>query len=181
MTIKRSGPGFATLQTHLKALDGVEAKAGVFESAHYADGTPVAYVLAIQEYGAGKIPPRPTGRPTVEAKKAEWLAQLEAGARAVLNGEATAIQVLELTALGAAGDWAKAIEALHAPALSQLTLALRAWKRENPGKEVTGSIVGEVAARLHAGTISIAGISTKPLVETGQMFAALTGTAEKVR
>lgn len=181
MTIKRSGPGFATLQTHLKALDGVEAKAGVFESAHYEDGTPVAYVLAIQEYGAGPIPPRPTGRPTVEAKRTEWLAKLEAGAVEVLDGRLTGVQVLEAVAMLAAGDWSKTIEALQAPALSRLTLALRAWKRENPGEAVTGKIVGEVAHRLADGTISIAGISTKPLVETGQLFRSLTGVAEKKR
>jgi len=181
VTIKRSGPGFASLQTHLKALNGVEAKAGVFETAHYADGTPVAYVLAIQEFGAGPIPPRPTGRPTVEAKQTEWLSKLEGGARAVLNGEVTSVQVLELVAMAAAADWAKAIEALHAPALSLLTLALRKWKKDNPGKEVTGKIVGEVAASLHAGPPDLSGISTKPLVETGQMFQALTGVAEKVR
>lgn len=51
--IKRKNPGaFETLRSRIKELDGKVAKAGWFESSKYEDGTPVAYVASIQEFGA---------------------------------------------------------------------------------------------------------------------------------
>lgn len=52
-TLTRSNPkAFETLVASLKGMDGVQAKAGWFESSVYEDGTPVAYIAAIQEMGA---------------------------------------------------------------------------------------------------------------------------------
>ena len=43
---------------------GVRAvKVGFFATTKYSDGTPVTNVAAIQEFGTGKIPPRPFMRP----------------------------------------------------------------------------------------------------------------------
>lgn len=51
--ITRKNPkAFAEIVNRLKELDGTSAKAGWFATSKYEDGTPVAYVAAIQEYGA---------------------------------------------------------------------------------------------------------------------------------
>ncbi len=49
------------LQKALSAADKSDLQVGWFESAKYDDGTPVAGVAAIQEFGSAKnrIPPRP--------------------------------------------------------------------------------------------------------------------------
>lgn len=49
---RRNPKAFAEIANRLKSLDGTSAKAGWFETSKYENGTPVAYVAAIQEYGA---------------------------------------------------------------------------------------------------------------------------------
>lgn len=50
--ITRKNPkGFAELQTRLQGLGNKVAKAGWFESSKYEDGTPVAYIASIHEFG----------------------------------------------------------------------------------------------------------------------------------
>lgn len=178
MAVKRSGPGFATLNAKLKELEGVEAKTGWFESAHYETGQPVAYIAAIQELGDGKIPPRPFMRPTVAEKGKAWMNLLGQGAKAVLNSKATAPAVMEAVALQAAGDIAEKISEIHAPPLSLITLMLRKYKMKHGQGSVTGAIVGEMAAELKKGPPDLSGVSTKPLVETGQLIQSITGVVE---
>ena len=70
MQLKRGNPkAFQTLDINLKALAKIEGKVGWFESAEYPEGTPVAYVAAIQELGHGKIPPRPFMAPAMKKNK----------------------------------------------------------------------------------------------------------------
>lgn len=186
MAVKRSNArAFATLDAKLKELEGVEAKAGWPTVQHYAmTETPVAYVAAIQEFGDGKIPPRPFMRPTVAAKGKSWITLLGQGAKAVINNQAEALQVMDAVAMKAAGDVGKTITEIQAPPLSLLTLMLRKWKREHPGERVTGTIVGEQAAKLKKGPPDLSGMTPtemKPLVETRFMLQQLTGLAEKVK
>lgn len=171
MPVRRSGPGMAKVVAALRGLDGIQGKTGFFETAKYADGTPVAYVATIQEFGAiamnlgaaagayqnggdgvaGKpaiIPARPFMRPTVAAQGANWVKLLGAGAKSVLTGGATPVQVMEAVTLKAAGDVAKTIASITNPPLSPLTIARKGSK--------------------------------KPLVDTGLMIQSVTGIAEKV-
>ena len=80
-----SAPAFSggeKLQAALAAIDGKLARAdgpyrlrvGFLEDAAYPDGKSVAYLAAIQEFGAprARIPSRPFFRNMVAAKKAEW-------------------------------------------------------------------------------------------------------------
>lgn len=46
---------------------------GFFENAKYPDGTQIAEVAIIQEFGNDKIPPRPFMQPTFNDEKAKWL------------------------------------------------------------------------------------------------------------
>lgn len=172
MAVRRTGPGVARLVAALKELDGLQAKTGWFETAKYEDGTPVAYVAAVQEFGNGPIPPRPFMRPTVAAKGPEWMDLLGEGARAILTGGATPVGVLEAVALRAAGDVAETVSEIQSPPLSMLTLAARA--KTGPNRRLSGGReLGEAGAMM--GPFNV---STKPLVWTGQMIQSVTGVVE---
>lgn len=152
MPVRRTGPGVARLVAALRELDGLQAKTGWFETAKYADGTPVAYVATIHEFGypEGGIPARPFMRPTVAEQGQAWLDMLAKGSKAILTGGATPAGVLEAVALKAAGDVAKTISGVTSPPLSPLTIARKKG-------------------------------ATKPLVDTGQMIQSVTGVVEKAQ
>lgn len=145
MSVAKSGPGFDELIINIEQLDGVRAGVGWFETAAYPDGTPVAYVAAIHEFGAPKagIPPRPFMRPAIADNGPEWMKHFEEGAAACLRGETDARTVLESVALVAAGDVSKKIKAVTAPGLKPATIKRKGF--------------------------------AKPLVDTGQMAQSVTG------
>lgn len=153
MSVRRQpGPAAASLSVALKALDGLIGKTGYFETAKYADGTPVAYVAAIHEFGypEGGIPQRATMLPTADEKGkpgGPWSQVAAKGAKAALNGQTTAAAALEALTLVAAGDVGKAISALTTPALDPRTIAAKGF--------------------------------SKPLVETGLMLQSVTGVVER--
>lgn len=180
-TVTRSKPdAFENLNLKLKELEGVTAQVGWFPSAKYEDGTPVAYVAAIQEYGSGKIPPRPFMRPAIDQHKQEWMETAGAAAKKVLAGEISAADGMGLLGLQAEGDVLKAIQAVNAPPLSPLTLAARAY-RQQTGKAVTGKTLGKLSKQLKNGTIDLSGVNTKPLNDTGFMIATLTHAVETTK
>ena len=57
-----------------KVAKAASLKVGFLENAKYPDGTPVAMVAAIQDFGApgAGIPPRPFFRNMIAAKQGEW-------------------------------------------------------------------------------------------------------------
>ena len=61
----------ARLENVSDEFNGLVAQIGFPSGQHYPDGTNVAYVAAIQEFGAPavNIPPRPFMQPTVKAQK----------------------------------------------------------------------------------------------------------------
>lgn len=145
MTVRREGPGTDRLLVALEGFDGLQAKVGWFESATYPEGTPVAYVATIQEFGTPRIPARPFMRPAVADHGQEWLDQLADGARVSLNGGLSASDVLELVALGAAGNVAEKIQAVTSPPLSPVTV-----KRKGFAKPLvdTGQMLGSVTGKV---------------------------------
>jgi len=156
----------------------VKAGFGLLGRPVYEDGAPVAYVAAIQEYGAPArgIPARPFMKPALDAHKAEWGKTLGDGAKAVLHGQATAEQAFERTGLQMQGDIQAQIEATNSPPLSDVTLLLRKWRRE--GKKITGKTVGQAAVALKAGA-STAGVPKTPLRDTGLLAASVTYLVDK--
>ena len=134
-------------------------KVGWFESARYEDGTPVAMVAAIHEFGApgAGIPPRPFMRPTIAAEQDNWRALAKQGAMAILKGTHTTAQVMEGIGLQAAGDIARTISQVMEPPLKPATVAAKRRKRANKG--VTGNL-------------------SKPLVDSGLMISTVTNTVE---
>lgn len=131
MTVRRvKGPAStARAVALLDGLDGLEGKVGWFESARYKDGTPVAYVAAIHEHGAGHVPARPFMRPAVAQFGQSWVDLLGQGAKAALNGSVSAEAVLEAVTLKAAGDVGKAIKAVTSPPLKPMTIARKGFDK----------------------------------------------------
>lgn len=120
----------------------------------------VASVAATQELGdpAKRIPPRPFMRPTIEAKKQEWLSLAANRTKKIIDGKKTLIDVLDELGQKAAGDIRKTIKEVVSPPLSPITIAIRLIQKSNK-KEI--------------------GKLTKPLVDTGIMLVTLTNTVEE--
>lgn len=157
--VRQVTPAGKQLKIALKNLEGKVGKVGWFEKSKYENGTPVAFVATIQEYGyaAGNIPPRPFMRPTIEKQENQWRKVAMNGAKSVLAGKATAGDVMEAIGLKAAGDIRKTISLIQTPPLSPRTIAARLRRRADK---------------------KTVGLLTKPLIDTGIMIGTLTNTVE---
>lgn len=147
--------------SHLKlalGIDGYTSKVGWFESAKYEDGTPVAGVAAVHEFGSGNVPPRPFMRPTAKKESAQWGKIAGSGTRAILAGNASPSDVMDGLGLAAEGDIRKTISQIQEPPLAPATIRAKQSKLADKNK------VGNLS---------------KPLVETGLMIASLTSVTEK--
>ncbi len=130
---------------------------GFFPEASYPDGTPVAYVAAIQEFGypQGGIPARSFFRPTVTEKKEAWWRQFAGAMVGALSGKLPSFEAaLEQIGGMAAGDVSRTISRVQTPPLSEATLKARQSRKKTKG------------------------VSEKPLVDTGQMVQAVTHQVE---
>lgn len=155
-----AGGGVKQLTANVQGLDGLTGKVGWFESAKYSDGTPVAYVASIQEFGAAEqnIPARATMRPAIAEESKEWTRQFGQGAKAVALGNYSATQVMDAVGALAAGDVAKRIAELQSPPLKPATVDAR--RRRYADRKTTGSL-------------------TKPLVDTALLVTSITHLTEK--
>ena len=155
--LRITGPGMAKLKALTQSQNEV-GKVGWFESAKYEDGTPVAYVAAIQEFGSPErsIPPRPFMRPTIQEKQNSWQSLAASGAKAIIAGTQTISSVLDALGQRAAGDIRRTISKITSPALAMSTLRARASRKKT----------------------TIGAVSRKPLVDTGTMIQSLTSTVE---
>lgn len=147
--------GWRETANRLEQLGRLRASVGWHESAKYRDGTPVAQVVATQEYGSvkKKIPPRPMIRSTIGEQKREWARQAGLGFKAVAQGTRTPQQVM--TALGelAAGDVRLKITHITEPKLADSTIE----QRIRQGYQ-----------------------ADKPLVRSGLMLATCTSEIEEI-
>ncbi len=156
-SVVRQGEGLARIIKDLKSVRKLTTKVGYIEGSIHISGTPVAAIAATQEFGSAKkrIPPRPFFRPTISKRSGSWRGLAKSGFKAMLNGNATAIQVMESLGIAAEGDIKKTISQLTSPPLAPGTIAARKAKLSK-GKKV--------------------GNLTKPLVETGLMIKTLTSS-----
>lgn len=134
-------------------------KVGWNQSAIYPDGTPVAYVASIQEFGypAGGIRSRSFMRSTIKKCRDAWRALAEQGAKAMMNGSYTMDDVLDGIGMQAKGDIVKTISEIQDPSLAAATVMAR--RRRRADKKTVGNL-------------------TKPLVDTGYMIATIDNTVE---
>lgn len=167
----------AKLESVPNEFAGLVAQMGYPKGANYEDGTSVAYVAAIQEFGAPavKIPARPTLRPTIAEKQDEWVGIIKQSIPRVIDGDVSGFDVLDAVARAGAADIQETIANLYAPELSPITVLLRKWKKE--GRKITGKTVGEAAAAIAEGTDP--GTDNKPLNATGYLFASVKGAVNE--
>jgi len=139
----------ATLERVPEEFEGMVAQIGFPSGINYEDGTSVAYVAAIQEFGAPavNIPARPFIQPTVKEKQETWTKIIESQLPKVALGKMTAFDVLDLVGISAAADIQTKISSIYSPPNSPATLA-----RKN---------------------------GTKPLVDTGLMLASVQNGVNK--
>lgn len=124
---------------------------GFFEHSAYEDGTPVAGVASVQEFGsvANHIPPRPFFNPAIESNEKKYAKIMAKNFEQVIEGNLTTEQALGRLGEFAKGDIQESIRAVDSPPLSERTIARRAEKHSK-GK-----------------------FSTKPLVDTGLMIQSV--------
>lgn len=142
-----------------------KVKVGFLSGATYSNGTPVAMIAAIQNFGAPAkgIPPRPFFSNMVADKSSEW----GPAVGRLLRDNAMDSQIaLEQVGQGIAGQLRQAIVDTNSPGLSPVTLMLRKMRTADPSLVVTAATVGEAARRVAHGE-SYGGVSTKPLVDIG--------------
>lgn len=162
--------GGKKLEQSLKALSqnvnkAAKVQVGFLAGATYANGTPVAMVAAIQNFGAPArgIPPRPFFSNMIADKSGEWG---PAVGQLLKDTDYNAETALEQVGQGIAGQLRESIINTNDPPLSPVTLMLRKMRTDNPDLVVTGKTVGEAARRVAEGD-SYGGVSTKPLVDIG--------------
>lgn len=166
--------GGEKLKAKLRELSQVAKPAtlrvGFLEGATYPDGTSVPMVAAIQEFGAPArgIPPRPFFRNMVAAHKAEWGSAITAKFQETGSVDVT----LRAMGEGIKIQLQQSIIDTNDPPLSPVTVMLRGMRANNPDLKVTGKTVGEAAARVKAGKTNY-GASTKALIDTGALYAAV--------
>ena len=139
----------ATLERVPEEFEGMVAQIGFPSGINYEDGTSVAYVAAIQEFGAPavNIPPRPFIQPTVKAKKDYWAKIIEKQIPKVVFGKMTAFDVLDLVGITAAADIQTKISSIYSPPNSPATIMKKG--------------------------------SSKPLIDTGLMLASVQNAVNK--
>lgn len=138
-------------------------RVGFLEGATYPDGTPVATIAALQNFGSpgGKIPARPFFTKMIEEKSGNWG---EALANRLVALDWDLDKALEQMGNGIAGQLRTAIVEMNEPANSPVTALL---KSRFPDGVYEASDVWEAYADVAAGESAP---GSKPLVWSGNML-----------
>lgn len=94
-------------------------KVGFFEEATYPDGTSVAMVAALNNFGTSKAPPRPFFTNMVHDKQHEWAPALSG---LLVANNMDAIKALNILGDGIKGQLQQSINDLVSPPLAQSTI-----------------------------------------------------------
>ena len=117
-------------------FDGSVVKVGIPAGKTYPDGTSIAYIAAIQEYGAPEvnIPARSPLRLTRAAKQRDWSNNLAEGAKAVVKRQISLDGMLDAVGQVAAADIVQTIANGLAPPLKPKTVEarIRRARKTNP-------------------------------------------------
>lgn len=147
---------------------------GFPEGATGSDGEPLALRAALNEFGTSKIPPRPFFRNMIAAKSGDWP---KAVGELLVDNNYDAAKTLGEVGQSIAGQLQESIRDTMEPALSPITVMLRGMRSNDSSLVVTGKTVGEAAARVAAGKTNY-GASTKPLIDSGEMFNGVVSTVK---
>jgi len=166
----------ALMELSKKVRNASTLSVGWPEGATYENGTPVAQVAAIQEFGAPSrhIPPAAFFRKLIADKSTSWGQNL-ATALEMTNYDAKA--ALEMLGEDMEMQLWDYVVNTDRPELRPITLMLRKMKMQDPSLVVTGKTVGE-AARLVAQGEDYSGASTAKLNDTGTMLASINSSVK---
>lgn len=151
MKITQDNSGSKALEKLADQIKKSKLEVGFFESAKYPDGTPVAYVAAIQEFGypEGNIPSRAFFRNAI-SQHGGWKDLATKAMNAVVEGRIELNQALNQMGLKMAADVKDSITDGSYEALKQSTLDARQSRKRTQG------------------------VASKPLIDTGQMLQSVT-------
>ena len=154
-TTRTSGAdgGYEALRKRIEDIKSLQAEAGWFSSSVYPDGTPVAYVATIHEFGypEGNIPARPFVRVAQEEFGKGWGVLMGKGANQVMKGKITAQAMYDALGVQAAGDIRATLARGNFEKLADATIEARARKRK----------------------VTVDAVNKDPLHDTGYMQATL--------
>jgi hypothetical protein len=124
------------LSERAELFEGAVAKVGIPMGATYPDGTSIAYVGVIQEFGAPeqKIPSRSWLRSTRNKKRGDWAKSLAEGSKAVVQRRISLDSMLEAVGAVAAADVVQTIADTIPPPLKPATIQarIRRSRQANP-------------------------------------------------
>lgn len=114
---------------------------GISRDAAYPDGTKVETVAFRQEFGDGRIPPRPFMRNAMAEREGEWRDLVRDAYRDIVRPDGfTPREALELVGEFVKSDIVESLDALTQPPLSPRTVAAKERKgRRNPDKPLVDS------------------------------------------
>lgn len=149
-----------------RVAKGATLKVGFLEGATYPDGTNVAQIAAIQNFGAPAkgIPPRPFFSDFIKRYGPEWGAQL---ARLLVASDYDALRALNLMGFKMSAQLRQQIVDTNAPPNSPVTDLL---KQRFPTGDYEPGDVWQAFHDVAAGATAPAG---KPLVWSGTMLNAV--------
>lgn len=144
-----------------------EVRVGFLENATYPDGTPVATVAAINNFGApsARIPPRPFFTNMIADKSPEWGDKFS---KVLKGADYDAAKALDLMGVGIASQLREAIVATNDPPNSPVTNLLK--QRFPKGDGITFADVLKARHDVAAGKVSPPG---KPLSWSGHLLASV--------
>lgn len=152
--------------------EGRSVSVGFMSNAKYPDGTPVAMVAAIHNYGApgAGIPARPFFSNMVADESPNWGPQL---GKLLKTGGFDAVTALSQMGELIAGELRQSIIYGDWQPLSETTLMLRTMRSK--GATVTGRTVGQATKAVAMGMPNDRSeTGAKPLVDTGHMLNSIT-------
>ncbi len=109
-----------------RVSDPATLRVGFLEGATYPDGTSVPTVAAVQNFGAGNIPPRPFFSNMIENKSPGWGKSL---AEILKANRYHAKASLELMGQGIAGQLRQSIVDTNSPPLADATIARKGFAK----------------------------------------------------
>jgi hypothetical protein len=125
--------GGAGIKARLEAISngvrgGGALRVGFLENATYPNGTPVAMIAAIQDFGAPNvnIPPRPFFRNMIAAKQKEWgpaIGQL------LVDNDYDLQKALDIAGVAIGGQLRQSIIDTNAPPLSPVTIRRKGFDK----------------------------------------------------
>ena len=109
-----------------KVSRGGTLEVGFMSNAKYPDGTSVALVAAIQEFGSARIPPRPFFRNMIAAKSAGWG---PSAARILVNTNYDTRATLDMLGIGISDQLRASINSNTPPPNAPSTVARKGFSQ----------------------------------------------------